>query len=139
MVAVDERTGQVSVLRYAVAHEGGEEINPQVVEGQIIGGVAQGIGGALLEQFSYGEDGQPKSTTFADYLLPGPLEVPRVDVRHLLVPTPDNPLGVRGVGESGTIAAAATLAAAIDDALDGQVHVSQTPVSPAALKAVLTR
>ena len=137
IVGVHRRTGAVQVLAYAVAHEGGVEINPQVVQGQIIGGVAQGIGGALLEEFRYSPEGQPQSTTFADYLLPSALDVPDVRIQHLAVATPDNPLAVRGAGESGTIAVAAAIASAIEDALDGQVRVRTTPISPAALHVAL--
>lgn len=137
IVGVHPGTGAVSVLAYAVAHEGGLEINPQVVEGQVIGGVAQGIGGALLEEFRYTSEGQPTSTTLAEYLLPGTCDVPEVRVRHLGVPTPCNPLGVRGAGESGTIAVSATLANAIEDALDQRVHVTATPISTAPLCAAV--
>ncbi len=137
IVGVHRHSGVVSVLRYAVAHEGGIEINPQVVEGQIVGGVAQGLGGALFEEFRYAADGQPRSTTFADYLLPTSCEVPDVAVRHLPVDTPSNPLGVRGAGESGTIAAGATVAAAVDDALGAALHVTATPVDHATLRLVL--
>jgi aerobic carbon-monoxide dehydrogenase large subunit len=136
VVGVHRRTGAVSVLRYAVAHEGGAEINPQVVEGQVIGGVAQGIGGALLEEFRYSDDGQPQSTTFAEYRLPGSCEVPDVRVKHLPVATPENPLGVRGAGESGAIAVGAALASAVDDAVGRQVAVT-TPVSPSLLRTAL--
>lgn len=136
-VAVDRRTGWVEVLRYAVAHEGGVEINPQVVEGQIHGGVAQGIGGALFERFSYAADGQPRSTTFADYVLPTAVDVPEILVRHLAVDTPANPLGVRGAGESGAIAAYPALAAAVDDAVGSTCHVDATPIDPADLRRLL--
>lgn len=135
VVGVDPGTGRVVVLKYAVAHEGGNEINPMVVEGQVIGGVAQGVGGALLEEYRYDASGQPKSTTFAEYLLPSAPDVPSVDIRHLAVPTLNNPIGVRGVGESGTIAAAATIASAIDDALAGALHVASTPVSASLVRA----
>lgn len=135
VVGVHRGTGAVSVLSYAVAHEGGVEINPQVVEGQVIGGVAQGIGGALLEQFRYSPTGQPTSTTLAEYLLPGTCDVPDVQVRHLGVATPCNPLGVRGAGESGTIAVSATVAGAVEDALHGMVRVSETPIRTGPLRA----
>ena len=138
-VAVDRRTGWVEVLRYAVAHEGGVEINPQVVEGQIRGGVAQGIGGVLLEEFGYAEDGQPRSTTFADYVLPTAVDVPEISVRHLEVDTWSNPLGVRGAGESGAIAAYPAIAAAVDHAVGRGLHVTATPIAPAALRAALAR
>lgn len=138
VVAVDRSTGWVEVLRYAVAHEGGHELNPQVVEGQVHGGVAQGIGGSLFEEFAYADDGQPRSTTFADYLLPSTADVPVVDVRHLAVDTPVNPLGVRGVGESGAIAAYPVLAAAVDDAVGGGWHQRSTPIRSAPLRAHLS-
>ncbi|GAA3603901.1 xanthine dehydrogenase family protein molybdopterin-binding subunit [Nonomuraea rosea] len=135
VVGVHPGTGIVRVLRYAVAHEGGVEINPLVVEGQVLGGVAQGIGGTLFEEFRYGADGGPRSTTFAEYGLPGASEVPEVQIRHLGVPT-DNPLGVRGAGESGTIAVAAAVAAAID-AATGCTHVTATPIAPRTIKSAL--
>ncbi|MBE9618620.1 xanthine dehydrogenase family protein [Mycolicibacterium smegmatis] len=139
IVGVHRRTGIVKVLRYAVSHEGGREINPQIVEGQIIGGVAQGIGGTLFERWAYSEAGQPQSTTFAAYHLPLTTDVPRVRVRHLHVDTPANPLGVRGVGESGTIAVYAAVASAVDDALDGRVHIDTTPIATGDLCRVLAR
>lgn len=139
IVGVHRRTGIVKVLRYAVSHEGGREINPRIVEGQIIGGVAQGVGGALFEQWEYSETGQPQSTTFAAYHLPLTTDMPIVRVRHLHVDTPANPIGVRGAGESGTIAVYAALAAGVDDALGGCVHVDSTPISTGQLWRVLDR
>lgn len=136
VVGVHRATGKVSVLRYAVAHEGGVEINPQIVEGQVLGGVAQGLGGTLLEEFRFGADGVPHSTTFADYLLPSAGDVPGIAVRHLGAPT-DNPLGVRGAGESGVIAVYAAVSGAVDAAV-GSGHVQQTPVSASGLRAALT-
>jgi carbon-monoxide dehydrogenase large subunit len=133
IVGVHRRTGLVKVLRYAVSHEGGREINPRIVEGQIIGGVAQGLGGALFEQWRYSDAGQPLSTTFAAYHLPLSTDVPRVDIEHLHVDTPVNPIGVRGAGESGTIAVYAAVAGAVDDALGGHVHVDSTPIRPSDL------
>jgi aerobic carbon-monoxide dehydrogenase large subunit len=128
IVGVHRRTGLVKVLRYAVAHEGGREINPRIVEGQVIGGVAQGVGGALYEQWRYSDAGQPLSTTFAAYHVPLSTDMPRVDVAHLHVDTPVNPLGVRGAGESGTIAAYGAIAGAVDDAVGGGFHVDSTPI-----------
>ena len=139
IVGVHRRTGIVKVLRYAVSHEGGREINPKIVEGQIIGGVAQGVGGALFEQWRYSESGQPQSTTFAAYHVPLSTDMPMVRVRHLHVDTPANPIGVRGAGESGTIAVYAALAGAVDDALDGRVHVDSTPISTGDLFRALGR
>lgn len=129
VLGVHRRTGVVKVLRYAVSHEGGREINPSIVEGQIIGGVAQGLGGALLEQWSYSSGGEPQSTTFASYHLPLSTDVPRVRVEHLFVDTPSNPIGVRGAGESGTIAVYAAVASAVDDAIGGTFHVNGTPIA----------
>jgi carbon-monoxide dehydrogenase large subunit len=129
ILGVHRRTGLVKVLRYAVSHEGGREINPSIVEGQIIGGVAQGLGGALFEQWSYSDGGEPQSTTFAAYHLPLSTDVPRVTVEHLYVDTPSNPIGVRGAGESGTIAVYAAVAGAVDDALGGAFHVDCTPIA----------
>ncbi|MFQ6392555.1 xanthine dehydrogenase family protein molybdopterin-binding subunit [Nocardia sp. KC 131] len=133
VVGVDRRTGVVTVLRYAVAHEGGIEINPQIVHGQIVGGVAQGIGGALFEKWGYSPAGEPMSTTFAGYHLPLTTDIPDIAVAHLHVDTPANPIGVRGAGESGTIAVYAALAGAVDDALGERVHVDTTPIDPATL------
>ncbi|MDT5107977.1 MAG: aerobic carbon-monoxide dehydrogenase large subunit [Mycobacterium sp.] len=129
ILGVHRRTGVVKVLRYAVSHEGGREINPSIVEGQIIGGVAQGLGGALFEQWSYSSGGEPQATTFATYHLPLSTDVPRVRVEHLFVDTPSNPIGVRGAGESGTIAVYAAVASAVDDALGGTFHVASTPIA----------
>lgn len=129
ILGVHRRTGIVKIFRYAVTHEGGHEINPKIVEGQVIGGVAQGIGGALFEQWGYTGRGEPQSTTFAGYHLPLTTDVPRVAVTHLHADTPANPLGVRGAGESGTIAVYSAVAGAVDDALGGEHHVSSTPIS----------
>lgn len=139
IVGVHPSSGLVRVLDYAVAHEGGAEINPKVVAGQIMGGVAQGIGGALLEEFEYGKNGEPLSTTLFGYHLAGANEVPPVRIKHLSVPTPDNPIGVRGAGESGTIAAYATVASAVDDAVGGGFHVQSTPISPAVVRRAIVR
>jgi len=129
VVGVQRSSGVVRVLDYAVAHEGGAEINPAVVAGQVAGGVAQGIGGALTEEFTYGADGQPTSTTFLSYQLPATDDVPRVRIRHLAVGTEANPIGVRGAGESGTIAAYPVIASAVDDAVGNGLHISTTPIS----------
>lgn len=139
IVGVHRRTGIVKVLRYAVSHEGGREINPKIVEGQIIGGVAQGVGGALFEQWKYSETGQPQSTTFAAYHLPLTTDMPMVRVRHLHVDTPANPIGVRGAGESGTIAVYAVLAGAVDDALGGRIQIDSTPICTGQLFRALDR
>lgn len=138
VVGVDRNTGITRVLGYAVAHEGAVEINPAVVEGQVKGGVAQGIGGALLECFGYDSNGQPSSGSLAEYLLPGTLDVPRVDVVTLHTEAVSNPLAVKGVGESGTIAVYAALASAIEDAIpDRRATLRSTPLTPEEVVAIL--
>jgi carbon-monoxide dehydrogenase large subunit/6-hydroxypseudooxynicotine dehydrogenase subunit gamma len=137
VVEVDPGTGQVRVLRYLVAYEVGRAINPMLVEGQLRGGVAQGIGGALLEEFGYDEAGQPQATTFIEYRLPTAAEIPPVDV--LLsqdAPSPGNPLGVMGAGEGGINAVGATVANAVRDALGLVGGIGQLPLTPARVCAL---
>jgi aerobic carbon-monoxide dehydrogenase large subunit len=131
VVDVDPGDGSVTVLRYLVAYEVGRAVNPALVEGQLRGGAAQGIGGALLEEFSYDQDGQPQATTFMDYLIPTAAEVPPIDVLVTeRVPAPGNPLGVRGAGEGGVSAAGAAIASAVRDALDLPGSVRRLPLTP---------
>ena len=131
-VEVDLETGGVAVSRYMVAYDVGVAVNPQLVEGQIVGGAAQGLGGALLEQLAYDADGQLVSGSFLDYLLPTAAEVPRVDVLITEdAPSPLNPLGVKGAGEGGTAAAGAVIANAVSDALGAEVL--RLPLSPQAV------
>jgi len=138
VVSVDRETGGVRVLRYFVAYDIGRAINPMLVEGQIQGGVAQGIGGALYEEFLYDEIGQPLSVTLADYLIPTAKEVPPIEVLITEdAPNPSNPLGVKGAGEAGINAVGAAIASAIDDALSGDVFVTRLPVTPVQLKREL--
>ena len=137
VVEVDPGTGQVRVLRYLVAYEVGRAINPMLVEGQLRGGVAQGIGGALFEEFGYDEAGQPQAITFIEYRLPTAAEIPPVDV--LLsqdAPSPGNPLGVMGAGEGGINAVGATVANAVRDALGLAGGVGQLPLTPARVCAL---
>jgi len=135
VVAVDPGTGQVRVLRYLVAYEVGRAVNPMLVEGQLRGGVAQGIGGALFEEFSYDDAGQPQAISFIEYRLPTAAEVPPID---LLVcqdhPAPGNPLGVMGAGEGGVSAAGAAVANAVRDALGLVGGVGQLPLTPARVR-----
>lgn len=135
LAEVDPGTGGVRVLRYLVAYEVGRAVNPTLVEGQLRGGVAQGIGGALFEQFRYDEAGQPQVTTFMDYLMPTASEIPRVD---LVVcedaPSTTNPLGARGAGEGGLTGAGAAVASAVSDAL-GLPAMRQLPMTPELLVA----
>jgi aerobic carbon-monoxide dehydrogenase large subunit len=131
LVEVDPPTGQVRVLRYLVASEVGRAINPALVEGQLRGGAAQGIGGALLEEFSYDETGQPQATTFMEYQLPTAAEIPPIDVLVAqLAPAPGNPLGVMGAGEGGISAAGAAVASAVRDALGLTGGVTRLPLTP---------
>ena len=134
VVKVDEETGHVEVQRYAVAHDCGTVINPMLVDGQIHGGVAHGIGNALYEEVIHDENGQVLNGSYMDYYLPGAMEVPRMDVVHIETPTPLNPLGCKGAGEGGTIPAPTAISLAIEDALsDLKVKVNRIPVSPEAL------
>jgi carbon-monoxide dehydrogenase large subunit/6-hydroxypseudooxynicotine dehydrogenase subunit gamma len=137
VVEVDTGTGRVRVLRYLVAYEVGRAINPMLVEGQLRGGVAQGIGGALLEEFRYDEDGQPQSITFIEYRLPTAAEIPPVDVLLCQdAPSPGNPLGVMGAGEGGISAVGAAVANAVRDALGLPGSVGQLPLTPARVCAL---
>ncbi len=138
VVEVDVETGAVRVLRYVVVHDCGRLINPLVVNGQIHGGVAQGIGGALLERLAYDADGQLLNTSFLDFLLPTAQDVPSVEVAHQETPSPLTPLGMKGLGEAGAIPGPALLASAIDDALRPLgVHVTRLPLGPADLLALI--
>jgi carbon-monoxide dehydrogenase large subunit len=131
VVEVDPELGTVTIVRYAVAHDCGTVLHPLVVEGQVQGGVAQGLGSALYEEMVYSAEGQPLSTTFMDYLLPTACEVPRVDQRHLETPSSRNVLGVRGVGEGGAVSPPAAVANAVLDALSSpRLEVSELPLSP---------
>jgi carbon-monoxide dehydrogenase large subunit len=135
---VDAATGVVRITRYVVVHDCGRMINPMMVEGQIIGGVVHGIGSALYEWMIYGADGQPQVGTYADYLLCTADVVPRIEVHHMQSPTLLNPLGVKGAGEGGTIAAPACVVAAVEDALRPfGVAVCDLPVTSARLFALL--
>jgi carbon-monoxide dehydrogenase large subunit len=128
LVEVDPETGEVRVLRYVVHHDCGRIINPMVVEGQIHGGVAQGIGGALYERIAYGPEGQLENASFMDFLLVTAAEMPRIEQVTTETPSPNNPLGIKGVGEAGTIPVSAAIANAIEDALG--VPVDRMPVMP---------
>jgi aerobic carbon-monoxide dehydrogenase large subunit len=130
-VEVDPETGIVRILRYVVSHDCGKVINPMLVNGQIQGGVAHGIGNALLERMRYDADGNPLTTSMADYLLPETGNVPECEIVHMESPSPLNPLGVKGAGEGGTIPAAAAIISAVEDALSPfNVRILETPLSP---------
>ena len=140
LVVVDRETGGVKIEKYAIAYDVGRAINPALVEAQIVGGLAQGVGGALLEEFGYDETGQPISVTFADYLIATAADMPHVDVLITEdAPSPLNPLGIKGAGEGGVNAAGAALASAVDDALQMPGLVDRLPVTPQYLKARITQ
>jgi carbon-monoxide dehydrogenase large subunit len=131
-VEVDPGTGHVVLLKYVVAHDCGRVINPTIVEGQVHGGVAQGVGGALFEEMAYDAEGQLLTGTLMDYLVPAATDLPRIDTVHLEYPSPRNPLGMKGLGEGGAISPPAAIANAIDDALAPLgVRITETPASPA--------
>jgi carbon-monoxide dehydrogenase large subunit/6-hydroxypseudooxynicotine dehydrogenase subunit gamma len=137
---VDRATGGVAIERYLVAYDVGKAVNPMLIEGQITGGCAQGIGGALLEEFLYDERGEPLSVTLADYLMPTAREIPQIDVLICEdAPSPLNPLGLKGAGEGGANAVGAALAAAIDDALGLPNAVTELPITPQRLKRLIGR
>jgi carbon-monoxide dehydrogenase large subunit/6-hydroxypseudooxynicotine dehydrogenase subunit gamma len=136
-VEVDPQTGGVEILRYFIAYEVGRAVNPTLVEGQLIGGAAQGLGGALLEEFSYDEAGQPLATTFIDYLEPTAAEVPRVETLVCEdAPSPDNPLGVKGAGEGGTTGCGATVCSAVEDALSLPGGITALPITPVRVRSL---
>jgi carbon-monoxide dehydrogenase large subunit len=130
-VEVDIETGEVHILRYVALHDHGAQINPMIVDGQTRGSIAHGIGNALYEWMGYDGAGQPVTTNFADYLLPGSMEIPAVDSFYTSSPSPVNPLGVKGAGEAGVIPAAATIISAIENALEPfAVKITEAPLMP---------
>lgn len=134
IVEVDLKTMQVSYRRYVCAHDCGTVINPMVVEGQVRGGVAQGVGGALYERLDYDESGQLRNASFMDFLIPYATEVPRVELHHLETPSPLNELGIKGVGEAGTIPVASLTASAVTDALKPfGIEIDHAPIFPSEL------
>jgi len=142
VVEVDGETGRIAIVDYAVAYDIGKAVNPALVEGQLIGGLAQGIGGAILEEIVYDAGGQPLSATFMDYLLPTSMEMPRRLVVHILEesPTPLNPLGAKGAGEGGTAGAGAAIANAVADALRPLgVEVTDLPLSPDRIRMLIRK
>jgi carbon-monoxide dehydrogenase large subunit/6-hydroxypseudooxynicotine dehydrogenase subunit gamma len=138
VVKVDPDTGGVTVERYVIGYDIGRAINPTLVKGQIAGGFAQGLGGALMEEFTYSDGGDPLATSFADYLMPTMRDMPELEI--LLTedyPSPLNPLGIKGAGESGVNSVGAAIASAIDDAIGIPGAVTQLPVTPQRLKALI--
>src|SRR5262249_29795153 len=135
---VDVDTGRVTLLRYVVAEDCGPMINPNVVEGQIAGGTVQGIGGALLEQMVWDDDGNPLVSTFVDYLLPTSTEVPSIEYVHVEGSSGPGPGGYKGVGEGGAIASPAAVANAVADALAPfGITIDRLPLTPSAVRALI--
>jgi carbon-monoxide dehydrogenase large subunit/6-hydroxypseudooxynicotine dehydrogenase subunit gamma len=137
MVEVDRETGKIEIIKYLIAYDVGRALNPMLVEGQLIGGFAQGLGGALLEEMPYSAEGQPLAASFMDYLLPTSSEIPQLDI--LLTqdaPSLQNPMGLKGAGEGGTTPVGATLANAVCDALGEACYVDRLPLSPDRVRAL---
>lgn len=138
VVEVDVTTGEVSILDYAVVHEAGRIVNPVIADAQVVGGVVQGIGGALLEHLQYDPDGQPLTTTLMDYLLPTSSTVPNIKLAEVVCPSPTNALGVKGLGEGGAVGPPGALANAVEDALSPfGVVVHQCPLTPSRIRDLL--
>jgi len=127
-VRVDPKTFRLEILRYVVVHDCGRVINPLVLQGQIEGGVAQGIGGAFYERLAYDDDGQLRNASFMEFLMPYATEIPPIEIDHIETPSPLNPLGVKGAGEAGVIPVGAVLASAIEDATG--IPITEMPMSP---------
>jgi aerobic carbon-monoxide dehydrogenase large subunit len=134
VVETDPETADISLLRYCVVHDCGTIINPMIVEGQVHGGVAQGVGGALYERMAYDASGQLLNASYMDFLIPYASEIPTIEIDHLETPSPLNPLGVKGAGEAGVIPGSAAIAAAIEDAEGFPIHAM--PISPSELFAL---
>jgi carbon-monoxide dehydrogenase large subunit len=131
VVDVERATGRIAIVDYVIANDSGRLINPLIVEGQIHGGVAQGVGGALYEELAYDEHGQPRAQSLLDYALPNAEQVPAMRIAHLETPSALNPLGVKGVGEAGALAPPAAIVAAVEDALRPfGARITSTPLRP---------
>ncbi len=131
IVEIDPATWEIDIVKYAVVHDCGNVVNPMIVEGQVHGGVAQGVGGALYERMAYDKDGQLQNASFMDFLMPYASEVPDIDIDHQSTPSPLNPLGIKGAGEAGVIPGSAALASAIEDAVGRRI--AAMPTSPTEL------
>jgi carbon-monoxide dehydrogenase large subunit len=140
VVAVDTGIGEVEILDYVIVEDCGTLVNPMVVEGQTLGGAAQGIGTALYEESPFDPNGQPLASTFADYLLPGPTEIPAIRIYHLETPSPYTEFGIKGMGEGGAIAPPAVIFNAVNDALRPLgVELNETPLTPRRLLEAIER
>jgi carbon-monoxide dehydrogenase large subunit len=137
-VEVDIETGGVKILRYTVLHDCGTVINPMVVEGQVVGGIAHGIGNALFERLHHDGDAQPQTTNFGEYLLPTAPDMPPIEILHTETASPLNPLGMKGAGEGGTIASIAAIVGAVENALAPfGIKINEAPISPARIVALI--
>ena len=140
IVSVDTEMGDVHILDYAICEDGGVLVNPMIVEGQLIGGTAQGIGTALYEEMSFDEYGQPLAATLADYMLPGATEIPELRIEHMETPSPYTSFGQKGIGEGGAIGPPAAIANAVNDALRPfGVEIRELPITPHRIMAALLR
>jgi carbon-monoxide dehydrogenase large subunit len=138
VVSVDVELGAVRILDYVVVEDGGVLVNPMIVDGQVVGGLAQGIGTALYEEMPYNADGQPLASTLADYMLPGATEIPDVRIDHMETPSPYTTFGQKGIGEGGAIGPPAAIANAVNDALRPLgVELGQVPITPRRVLAAL--
>jgi CO/xanthine dehydrogenase Mo-binding subunit len=134
IVDIDPETMDLKILKYVIVHDCGEVINPLILDGQIHGGVTQGIGDAFYEKLSYSADGQLLSGSCMDYLLPTSMETPRFEVAHVTTPSPLNPLGIKGAGEAGAIPVGPLFAQAVEDALGEKgIEILEIPLSPSQL------
>ena len=132
------RPGAIEILDYVVVEDGGVLVNPMIVDGQVYGGAGQGVGTALYEEMPYADDGQPLAPTLADYLLPGPTEIPAIRIDHLETPSPYTTFGQKGIGEGGAIGPPAAIANAVNDALAPLgVEISECPITPRRLLAAI--
>ncbi len=133
-------SAQVEILDYVIVEDCGTLVNPMVVEGQTLGGAAQGIGTALYEESPYDANGQPLASTFADYLLPGPTEIPAIRIYHLETPSPYTEFGIKGMGEGGAIAPPAVIFNAVNDALRPLgAELTETPLTPRRMLEAIDR
>ena len=138
LVAVDPQIGSVELLNYVISEDCGTMVNPMIVEGQTIGGVAQGIGTALYEESPYDANGQPLASTMMDYVMPGATEVPPIRVHHFQTRSPYTKFGLKGMGEGGANAPPAAIVNAVNDALRGHaVELAHTPMTPAKVLAAI--
>ncbi len=137
MVEVDSGSGKISIIKYTVVHDCGTMINPSIVEGQLHGGIAQGIGGSILEELKYSAEGQLLAANFLDYLIPTAADVPDIGIEHSETPSKINPFGVKGVGEGGAIAPPAAIASAVENALEHLgVKITETPLTPERIRSL---